>query len=120
MYRVHYAVTASCPDCETATRYLEWLTGAEGGGHLRAVVDAGALDARAVRLDPPPNEPARPVRVMSVYTFESREAFAKYERDRAPALRQDGLNTFRDSGIEFRREVGEILDELPLADPAGA
>lgn len=116
MYRVHYAVTATCPDGETAARYLEWLT---GGGHLRAVLDAGALDARAVRLDPPPNVPAKPVRVVSVYTFQSREAFATYMRDRAPALRQDGLETFGDSGIEFHREVGEILTELPREAAAG-
>jgi len=108
MYRVHYAVTASCPTGETAARYLDWLT---KGGHLRAVLDAGALSAKAVRLDPPPNAPANPVRVLSLYTFESREAFARYEREHAPALRQDGVSLFGESGIVFHREIGEVLEE---------
>ncbi len=109
MYVTHYAVTAACPTGAIAAEYLDWLT---GGGHLQAVIDAGALTARAIRLDPPPNAPPTPVRIVSLYTFASRNAFDQYERDHAPRLRAEGLEKFGDSGIAFTRETGEVIADL--------
>lgn len=109
----HYAVTALCPTGEIAVEYLEWLT---FGGHLRAVLDAGAVSATAVRLDPAPHAAVPPVRIMSVYRFASREAFAAYERDHAPRLRAEGLEKFGDRGLTFVRETGEIIAS-EAADP---
>jgi len=106
MYATHYAVVAACPTGAIAAEYLEWLT---EGGHLQAVRDAGALTAQAVRLDPPPNAPPKPIRVMSLYTFESRHAFEQYEREHAPRLRAEGVEKFGDSGITFTREHGEVI-----------
>jgi len=109
MYATHYAVTAACPSGTIAAEYLEWLT---DGGHLQDVKDAGATSARVVRLDPPPNAPSTPIRVLSLYTFESRNAFDDYEREHAPRLRAEGLEKFGDAGIEFSRETGEVIGSL--------
>ena len=109
MFPTHYAVTARLPSSELAVEYLDWLG---SGGHLQAVIDGGASSACAVRLDPAPHESAMPVRIMSLYTFPSREAFAAYERDHAPALRADGVARFGDRGIEFERTTGEIVTAL--------
>lgn len=106
MYPTHYSVTASCPSGKIAAEYLEWLT---EGGHLQDVRDAGALTAEAVRMDPPPNAPPTPVRVLSLYTFADRAAFDAYEREHAPRLRAEGLEKFGDSGIGFSRETGEVI-----------
>jgi len=104
---LHYAVTAFCPSAEVADEYAAWLT---TGGHLQAVLDGGADRAAAVRLDPTTEEPAI-VRVVSLYRFSSREAFARYESDHAPRLRADGLGRFGDRGIRFERQVGEVLSD---------
>jgi len=106
MYPTHYAVTAFCPSSKVAAEYLDWLI---DGGHLKDVLEAGATSAQAIRLDPPPNAPPTPVRVVSVYTFKDRAAFERYEREHAPRLRKEGLETFKDAGLRFQRETGEIV-----------
>jgi hypothetical protein len=106
MYQTHYAVTAFCPSSEAAAAYLDWLV---DGGHLRDVLEAGAESARAIRLDPFPNAPPTPIRVVSVYTFKDRSAFEAYEREHAPRLRAEGLEKFKDVGLRFQREIGEIV-----------
>lgn len=106
MYPTHYAVTAFCPSSQVAADYLDWLV---EGGHLRDVLEAGAASAQAIRLDPPPNAAPTPVRVVSVYTFKDRRAFEIYEREHAPRLRAEGLAKFKDAGLRFQREIGEIV-----------
>ncbi len=106
MYQTHYSVVASCPTGEIASDYLDWLV---DGGHLEALLDAGAMTAEAVRLDPIPNATATPIRIMSVYTFASRADLDRYLHDHAPRLRAEGLAKFGDSGITFQRETGEIV-----------
>ncbi len=109
MYATHYAVVATCPTGAVAAQYLEWLI---DEGHLQAVRDAGALTAEAVRLDPPPNAPPTPIRVLSLYTFAGRNEFDQYERDHAPRLRAEGAEKFGKSGITFTRETGEVIAQL--------
>lgn len=44
------------------------------------------------------------------YQFESREAFARYERDHAPKLRADALKKFPpSSGLTMSRTSGAIV-----------
>jgi hypothetical protein len=102
----HYAVTAICPTAEIAAEYVDWLT---EGGHLQAVIDAGAVSAEAIRLDPPPNAPSTPVRIVSEYRFKDRHAFESYEREHAPKLRAEGRERFESMGLRFERETGEIV-----------
>lgn len=99
---VAYTVTATLPDERTLAAYLDWLR----SGHVQAVLAAGALEARIVQLI----EPARPLRVQTRYVFASRAAFEAYERERAPALRAEGLARFGPAaGVAFTRELGEIV-----------
>lgn len=99
-----YTVTCEVDDPAVAEEYLAWLA----GGHLAAVCAAGALDGEAVRLD------GDAIRIETRYHFASREAFAAYEREHAPALRQDGLARFPpERGVRFTRSVGETVTRHP-------
>lgn len=99
---VVYTVTSTMPDAPTGERYVAWLT----GGHVQAVLDAGASDARVVRLLEPPGPP----RIRSEYVFPSLGAYETYVRDHAPALRADGLARFGPgSGVRMDRELTEVL-----------
>ncbi|MFG0257487.1 MAG: DUF4286 family protein [Phycisphaerales bacterium JB043] len=100
MARLHYEVTATLPDEETATRFIRWLL----DGHLDDVIRGGAISAEAIRLD------GEEYRVLSRYTFESRAAFNAYESGPAIALRAEGVELFGNAGVTFDRRVGEILD----------
>jgi hypothetical protein len=102
MKRICYMVTATLPSAALADEYVAWLA----GGHVDDVVRAGALTGSIVRLDV---EPGSPARVMAQYTFASRAALEEYVRERAPALRADGLKRFGpETGVKFERGVGEI------------
>lgn len=104
MKRVAYTVQATCPSAASADAYVAWLQ----DGHTGAVVNGGALSAMIVRLEADP--PGSPPRVEVRYVFATREAFDRYIRDHAPALRQDGLKRFGpDSGVKFDRTIGEIV-----------
>ncbi|MEM9293271.1 MAG: DUF4286 family protein [Acidobacteriota bacterium] len=97
---VAYTVAITFKDSAVAERFMAWLQ----DGHLQDVVDAGALDARAVILD------GEPLRLEARYTFASRSAFEAYERDHAPRLREEGLTLFPlDLGLSYQRSVGEIF-----------
>ncbi len=83
----------------TAREFVDWLA----NSHVRAVIRGGASGATIVRLD------GGPIRVETRYLFPSRQAFGAYERDHAPALREDGVRRFGDRGVIFERRVGEVV-----------
>jgi hypothetical protein len=100
---VAYTVTATLPDEATAVRYIEWLQ----GGHIDRVLGGGAHSGLIVRLDAAAG--ARP-RVQTQYVFATRDGFARYLSDHAPALRAEGLERFPPaSGVTFERTVGDIV-----------
>jgi hypothetical protein len=105
MAELFYAVVATLPDEATAREYEAWLA----GGHLQAVIDAGATESMSVRVDPDDEGDAGPIVVATQYVFPSREAFEAYERDHAPALREDGRRRFGDRGVRFERRTGEVV-----------
>jgi hypothetical protein len=93
------AVTFSDP--ALAETWLAWLH----GEHLAAVLAGGAEQAEVVELD---GGEGRSFEVR--YRFGSREAFAVYERDRAPALRAEGLRLFpTEKGVVYRRWTGSVV-----------
>ncbi|MCW5769692.1 MAG: DUF4286 family protein [Phycisphaeraceae bacterium] len=105
MQQVEYAVTASIPNKALCDRYLAWLT----GGHVQAVVGAGATRARVLILDPDAPGANGTHTVRSVYEFPTRSEYQHYLQAHAPALRADGLARFGpDTGITFRREVASF------------
>jgi len=97
-----YGVIATLPDAAVAREYVAWLD----GGHVQGVLDGGASASLVVRLD------GEGFRVASLYTFPNRAAFDAYERDHAPALREDGRRRFGDRGVEFERVLGDVTLHL--------
>lgn len=110
IYLVHVDVKK-----EVAERYREWLLPhisevLESPGFLRAELDEdleveGAKDTTAFRIR---------------YLVRSREELELYFRERAPALREDGLRRFPDQFVA-RREVWQktslVGAAAPLLDP---
>lgn len=93
-----YTVRIEVPSRDIAGEVLGWLA----DHHIADVVAAGALEGQAVLLDGEPVVEAR-------YLFASRESFARYERDAAPALRAEGLARFGpDRGVRMSRSIGEL------------
>jgi hypothetical protein len=102
MGAIAYSVTAELPDEPTRERYIQWLE----SGHVRGVVEAGALSGEVIRID----EPGEPRRVVTRYIFADRSRLEVYLRDHAPALRADGLARFGpETGVAFSRSVGELV-----------
>ena len=100
--RVLYSVTATLPDGSIEAMYVRWLC----EGHVQAVLGAGAESARVVRIKEPPGLR----RVRSEYVFASPDAFDRYVRDAAPALRADGLARFGPgTGVRMEREIASVL-----------
>ena len=99
---IAYTVVASLPSRELREQYIGWLT----GGHTAEVIKGGADSAVVLRVD---HEESGAWVAEARYTFASRAALETYLRDYAPGLRADGLRRFGpDSGVTFRRSVGEI------------
>lgn len=97
MCPIIYTVTATLPDEQTCQTYLAWLE----EGHVRAVLAGGAIRGEVVRLQ------GSPLRVRSSYEFPDQAAFDAYERDAAPALREDGTRRFGAlAGVTFERTIG--------------
>lgn len=86
-------VRAEFDDEALRQAFISWLV---EGGHARDVCAAGATRAEVLRLD------GTPARVEVRYDFESREAFARYERDHAPKLREEGKTRFP-GGVRMER-----------------
>jgi dipeptidase E len=98
---VAYTVAVTFTDPNLAGPWLAWLR----GGHLAAVLAGGAEHAEVVELDVSKGR-AFEVR----YRFASRQALEAYERDRAPALRAEGLRLFPvEKGVSYRRSTGDIV-----------
>ncbi|MBL9119773.1 MAG: DUF4286 family protein [Phycisphaerae bacterium] len=97
---VLYTVQATFTDARVADEWVAWLR----DGHLADVLRGGALDAEVVRLD------GEALTYEVHYHFASPEAFARYEREFAPALRAEGLAKFPSSrGVSYRRSVGAVV-----------
>jgi hypothetical protein len=100
MPQIRYTVSVNFPNDSIAPKWLEWLK----NGHVADVVKGGATSAHAVKIDGSANL------FEVVYLFPSREAFERYERDFAPALRAEGQKLFpAASGIVYSRTVAEVL-----------
>lgn len=97
-----YSVRALLADAATLDEYLAWLK----GGHVHAVLAAGARSARIVCDD------ARGLEVVTQYEFADRAAFGVYERESAPKLRADGAARFG-SRATFARSAGESWEARP-------
>lgn len=102
-----YTVVATLPDERTLEEYIAWLL----GGHIQAVLRGGATAAEVIGLDRDDRKGSgAPFQVESRYTFPTREAFATYEADHAPALRADGATRFGGrAGVSFSRAFGMVL-----------
>lgn len=87
--RFAYVVRAELPDAARVERYVAWLE----GGHVAAVVAAGAASGEVLRFD------GDPLAVEAHYRFASREVFAAYEAGPAAALREDGARWFAAQGL---------------------
>jgi len=106
MPRLTYAVRATFPSISTRDRFLAWLV----PDHIEAVKRGGAESATVVVLDP--EHMGDLPQVETHYVFASREAFAVYEKDYAPALRADALNNFGpEIGVRFDRRLGDITSD---------
>ena len=101
-----YTVQACFDDAAVAEEFIDWLQ----QGHIQDVIDAGALTGQVIRVDVGAEDDATAI-VEARYTFDSRDAFAAYERDDAPRLRQEGLERFGpERGIRFERSTGIATD----------
>ena len=99
MATITYTITASFEDAAVAEEWLRWLE----GGHIAAVLAAGASDAEVVELDGPNR------RIEVRYHFPSREIFTRYEQQDAPRLRAEGLQRFPpERGIVYARSTGAV------------
>lgn len=102
MSEIVYIVTATLPDEETASEYIDWLK----GGHVKEVVAGGAVSGEVVRIVEPPEE----IRIECHYRFASRAAYERYVREAAPALRAEGVRRFGGrSGVAFDRRLGVVV-----------
>lgn len=105
MGMIAYTVRCEIDDTEVAGQWVEWMR----GEHLADVCAAGATEAMLVRLDV-----EGPLTFEARYLFDSPEAFEAYERDRAPALRAEGLARFPpERGLRYARSVAEVLAHQP-------
>ena len=101
MPEIRYTVACTFTDSATVSRWLEWLR----NGHIAAVIAGGATSAEVVAIDGTPHA------MEVVYRFPNRSAFERYEREFAPALREEGQKLFpATSGILYRRVVAEVVD----------
>jgi isopentenyldiphosphate isomerase len=100
-----YTVAATFAERAVAEEWLAWLN----GGHVAECLAAGgALDAEIVAVD------GAALTYEVRYRYPSRHAFAVYERDHAPRLRDDGLRRFPvERGVTYRRGTGIVLGTHP-------
>jgi hypothetical protein len=97
-----YTVRAEAQTSEAINRLIDWLA----TGHISEVIEAGALSGRVVRTSPLTAEVQ--------YIFANDTAFASYEADHAPRLRQHGLALFGPdtvSPVRFTRAIGSVVFE---------
>lgn len=93
-----YTVKSEADREETLAAWSAWLQAT----HLPDVLAARARKVELVQFDAKHFE--------CRYQFESREAFARYERDHAPMLRAEALAKFPpSSGLTMSRRSGDIV-----------
>ena len=93
-------VAVTLPEEKTAERWIHWLK----AGHVAEVLRGGATSADISRVD------GDSITFEVCYRFPSREAFASYERDHAPRLREEGLQLFPPtSGVIYRRTTAAVI-----------
>lgn len=100
-----YSYTVRCrfTNPAIASRWLQWLK----AEHVQDVIDAGAVAAEAFEMTD--GELEYEIR----YQFESQEAFEKYNAEKAPALREEGLEKFPLSlGLDYARTTGKRVLSL--------
>lgn len=96
MSELVYEVRSRFVSPEVRARYLAWLE----DGHVRAVVDGGALDGE-IRQE-------QDGTIVTRYRFASRAAFAAYEAGPAVPLRAEGKRLF-EGGVAMERSTTEVL-----------
>lgn len=101
-----YWVRASFQDATVAQEWLEWMR----REHIAQVIAAGALEATLLRIE----GAGAPGGAMETrYGFADRDAFLRYEREKAPALRAAGAVHFPASrGVAYERGTALILGEF--------
>ena len=93
-----YTVSCRFTNPSVASRWLQWLK----TEHIQDVIDAGAQSAEVFEMMD--GELEYQIR----YQFASQEAFEKYDSEKAPALREEGLEKFPLSlGLEYHRTTGK-------------
>lgn len=98
MGQIAYTVLVTFPDEPTAREYIDWL----GAGHIKAVLEGGAIDAAVLRLQ----TPAEPIQLEVRYLFPNQQVFDRYVAEVAPALRAEGLSRFPpERGVRYDRKV---------------
>lgn len=75
-------------DAEVAEAYARWLE-----GHIPEVLESDGFARAELLLDAAPAPEGRKA-FETLYYVESQSALDSYLRDRAPALREDGLRRF--------------------------
>jgi hypothetical protein len=89
-----YTVRIDFDDAALRDEFGIWLR----DRHIKDVLAAGAQSAKLTLLDD-----ALAIEVR--YKFDSREAFATYERDHAPRLRADGIAFLAGRPARFTRST---------------
>jgi hypothetical protein len=109
--RFLYAVRSRFANHGVRAEFIAWLA----GGHLADVVQAGALDAELVELEPDAERGAdAPADVESRYHFASREAYERYATGPAVALRAEGMAKFPpERGIVMTRIFARSALRVP-------
>ena len=98
-----YTVHCQIKDDNKIDEWLGWLK----GGHIADVMAGGAQSAKIIQLDDEENS------FQVQYIFANRETFERYEREFAPALRDEGLKLFpQEDGFSYQRSTGQILGEF--------
>ncbi len=103
-----YVVRCAFAKREALEGFVAWLC----TRHVADVCAAGAEDAEVDVLDPIGGTHPHAVEIR--YRFASRDAFARYEREEAPRLRQDGIDELAVLGVApaevaFTRTTGQRI-----------
>lgn len=98
-----YTVRCTFQSVDVLDEWIAWLR----DEHLRDVAAGGARSAEVFRLD------GADLVCEVRYLFDDRTAFDRYERDVAPALRDEGLKHFPlERGLTYARSTGERVASL--------
>ena len=98
-----YTVRCVFTNRQVVRDWLRWLQ----AEHIADVLEAGAVAAEIFEMDGDLTYEIR-------YAFPSEAAFANYEREHAPRLRNAGLEKFPlELGLEYSRTTGRSLQKFP-------